>query len=708
MSFLAPLFLVASAAIGIPIFVHLIQRERKRVIHFPSLMFVQRIPYQSVRRRRIRHWALLAMRCAALLMIVTAFARPFLKQEAAAAAAIGGTRELVVLLDHSASMGYGDHWNRAKDAARSAIRSLGANDKATLVLFSRNAEESMRATTDKGRLEGAVNAATVDADSTRFGPALKLAESILSRSNARKRDAVIISDFQRAGWTGSEDVHFPEGDVVSAVSVATPDPNNISVPSVTFARATFSGQERVTVSAGIANKGNAAVADVPVTLEMEGHQVQTQHVKIGANAAASVTFTQFTLDRPIVKGTVRAGTDPLPADNVFHFTVSPAAPVSVLVVDSGTRPESALYLTKALGISTSPAIETEVMPVTRVSPNNFEKRSVIILNDVPFPPAAANGALKAFVARGGGLLIAAGEHTTWPQGETDLMPGTLGPTVDRSAGRGATLGFLDHSHFVFEIFKAPRSGDFSAAQIYRYRTITPRQATPGPATGSNVRLKPDATAPSVPAAGEADRVLARFDDGAVAAAERKVGQGRVIVWASALDDSYSDLPRRPVYLPLVHQFVKYLAQFEPSRSWQTVGQVVDVASLTKARANWIVITPSGKRVTSNGPLELDEQGVYDVRPAGGAVEGTPAQAIAVNIDPAEADLTPMDPAELVAAVTGHAAPAAAPTPTENTALDLIDAEKQQAIWWYLLLAGLLLLAAETVVSNRLSQGERFL
>ena len=705
MSFLAPLFLVASAAIAIPIFVHLIQRERKRVIQFPSLMFVQRIPYQSVRRRRIRHWALLAMRCAALLMIVAAFARPFLKQEAAAAAAIGGTRELVVLLDHSASMGYGDHWDRAKDAARTAIRSLGAGDKATLVLFSRNAEESMRATTDKGRLEGAVNAATVDADSTRFGPALKLAESILSRSNARKRDAVIISDFQRNGWTGSEDVHFPQGDVVSAVSVATPDANNISVPSVTFARAMFSGQERVTVSAGIANKGSAPVADVPVTLEMEGHQVQTQHVKIGANAAASVTFTQFTLDRPIVKGTVRAGTDPLPADNVFHFTVSPTAPVSVLVVDSGTRPESALYLTKALAISTSPAFETDVMPVTRVSPNNFEKRSVVILNDVPFPPAAANGALKAFVQRGGGLLIAAGEHTTWPQGETDLMPGTIGATVDRSASRGATLGFLDHSHFVFEIFKAPRSGDFSAAQIYRYRTVTasPGAAqTPAPAAASNAA--PRAT----PAPSTGDRVLARFDDGAVAAAERKVGQGRVIVWASALDDSYSDLPRRPVYLPLVQQLVKYLAQFEPSRSWQTVGQVVDVASLTKARANWVVVTPSGKRVTSNGPLELDEQGVYDVRPAGGAVEGTPAQAIAVNIDPAEADLTPMDPAELVAAVTGHAAPAAAPTPSENTALDLIDAEKQQAIWWYLLLAGLLLLAAETVVSNRLSQGERFL
>ena len=82
-------------------------------------------------------------------------------------------------------------------------------------------------------------------------------------------------------------------------------------------------------------------------------------------------------------------------------------------------------------------------------------------------------------------------------------------------------------------------------------------------------------------------------------------------------------------------------------------------------------------------------------------------AIAVNIDPAEADLTPLDPRELVAAVTGHATQAAAQqaAPQEMTRE---DAEKRQSLWWYLLFAGLLLLAAETVISNRLSRKEKFL
>src|SRR5881409_238788 len=134
MAFLTPLFLVGLSALAIPVLIHLIQRERKRVVEFPSLMFVRRIPYQSVRRRRIRHWALLMLRAAAIALIVAAFARPFLLQRAVANAVTGGSREVVILLDQSASMGYADHWSKAQDAARRVVRGLGPDDRATVVL----------------------------------------------------------------------------------------------------------------------------------------------------------------------------------------------------------------------------------------------------------------------------------------------------------------------------------------------------------------------------------------------------------------------------------------------------------------------------------------------------------------------------------------------------------------------------------------------
>jgi hypothetical protein len=686
MTFLTPLFLAGLAALTIPVLVHLIQREKKRVVEFPSLMFVRRIPYQSVRRRRIRHWGLLALRLAAIALIVAAFARPFWPQSASATTAASGAREIVILLDHSASMGYGDHWQRAQDAARAAVRGLGVGDRATLVLFAKNAEETMRATSDKVRLESAVTTARVTAGATRYGPAIKLGESILARSPVARREAILISDFQKSGWSGSEEARFPEGMTLSAVSVGK-ETANLSIPSVSFGRAAFSGQERVTVNAGLSNKGDNALNDVPVTLEVDGHEIESKRASVAAHASASLTFTQFTLSGPNVRGIVRAGTDALPADNVFNFVLNPSEPVSIAIVDSGSN-DASLFLSKALAIGTTPTFQIESTAAARVTPATFDKRTVIVLNDTMFPPAGSGGVLKKFVERGGGLLVVAGEHTTWPAGEADLFPGKLGQPVSRMSGRSGSLGYLDYSHPVFEVFKAPRSGDFSAAHMFEYRTVEPAAT---------------------------DRVIARYDDGAVAAVERKVGAGRVIVWTSTLDDTWTDVAVKPIFLPLVQQLARYLAHYEQPQSWFTVGQVLDLNARGRNKPDRVIVTPSGQRLnhglsgeglpSDSGILELNEQGIYEIR-ASGASTARP-EAFAVNLDPAESDLAPMDPQELVAFVTGHAA---AETPEAAAAQEMTreEAERRQSLWWYLMMGGLLLLATETAIANQLSRREKFL
>jgi hypothetical protein len=406
---------------------------------------------------------------------------------------------------------------------------------------------------------------------------------------------------------------------------------------------------------------------------------------VAAHASGSVSFTQSTLVGPNVRGSIRAGTDQLPADNNFHFVLTPSAPVSLVIVDSGDRSAVSLFLSKALAIGSTPAFQVDETTASRMTPTAFDKRAVVVFNDTMFPPAAGGGVLKRFLERGGGLLVVTGDHTTWPQGEADLLPGRLGATVDRTSGRSGSLGYLDYSHPVFEVFKAPRSGDFSAAHIFRYRAL---QSTP------------------------ADRVLARFDDGAIAAAEKKVGAGRAIVWTSTLDDSWTDIGVKPIFLPLVHQLVRYLAQYEQPASWFTVGQVLDLTARAKARADRIVVTPSSERIAqsslgegSEGLLELNEQGIYEIR-ATGAASGRP-EAIAVNLDPAESDMTAIDPRELVAAVTGRATPLTV-QPEQAQEMTREEAERRQSLWWYLLLAGVGLLAAETMISNHLSRKEKFL
>src|SRR3954464_8134562 len=135
MNFLSPLFLAGAAALAIPVLIHLINREKKVVVQFPSLMFLHKIPYKSVRRQKIRHLLLLVLRCLALALFVAAFARPWFDRSHKTGAGASGAREVVILLDRSYSMGYGTRWTSALDKAREIVGAIGPANRATVVFF---------------------------------------------------------------------------------------------------------------------------------------------------------------------------------------------------------------------------------------------------------------------------------------------------------------------------------------------------------------------------------------------------------------------------------------------------------------------------------------------------------------------------------------------------------------------------------------------
>lgn len=682
MGFLTPIFFAGLAALAIPVIIHLIQRERKNVVEFPSLMFIRRIPYESVRRRKIRNWALLMLRLAALALIVAAFARPFLKKPALAAGASGGAREVIILVDRSYSMGYGDRWERAMTAARSAVGDIGAVDRGSIVFFDSGAEVALRSTSDRGRLNAALGDTAPGAGATRYGPALKLAGSLLSESALPRREVVLISDFQKSGWQGAEGVRLPDGATLTTVPITDLATANISVAPVTLQRSMFSGQERVTITGGVFNHSPAPAAGVEVTLEIGGRALQTKSVDVEASGAAAVSFDPFTPPAGTTRGTVRIKPDALPADDTFNFTLSPKQPLKLVIVDrAGSGRDSSLYLARALALGQKPPFDVVVKTAETLTSDDVQRAAVVVLNDAPIPSLTAER-LTAFVARGGGLLVALGERAAWPGNPAELLPASPGAPVDRTKGSAARLGALEYGHAIFEPFRAPRSGDFSGARFYRYRAVTPVD---------------DA------------RILARFEDGAPALLERRIGPGRVLMWTSTFDLEWTDLPLKPVFLPFVHRLATNLAGYSERPAWLTVGDVLDTATeadrTTEAAAarGRVVLTPSGERVTLDGEgpdaLELAEHGFYEVRAADR--EAAPAVTVASNVDLTESNLGAMDPREIAAAATGSAGGASASG--SNAIITDEEHERVQRVWWYLLFAGILLLGTETLMANRLSR-----
>jgi hypothetical protein len=671
MSFLAPLFFIALAGLAIPVLLHLTQREKKQIVHFPSLMFVRRIPYQSVRRRKIHNWLLLMVRVAALALIILAFARPLIQHEAAAP--IGaGSREVVVLLDNSYSMGFGDHWQRATAAAREQFAKLSASDRATLVLFASGADIQMRSTSDKTRFNAVLDTVKPGDAATRYSPALKVAGSIVAESTLPRREVVIISDFQRGGWRGEEGARLPQGVTLTPIAVQNAaDRANLTVTGLSLARSTFSNQERLTVTAVVTNRTERPVAGSNIALETAGLPVANKPLNVEPGGSASVTFDPVTISSKNFKGTVRLADDALNADNSFNFVVSPSEPVRLTIVDRGNAD---LYLTRALSIGDAPRFEAVSRQADAVSDEDLRRSRVVVLNDVDVSANLARRLAK-YVEQGGGLFVATGPRATWPK-DVDLLPAEIGNPVDRSRGDAARIGALEYGHPVFEPFRAPRSGDFSSVPVYGYRNLT---------------------------AAKNAQVLARFDAGAPAVAERRSGSGRVLIWGSTFDVTWSDLPQRSVFLPFVHRAVRHLAGYTEPQPWVTVGQVLDASVAPRgASAQRVVVTPSARRVPiedeGSDVVELSEKGFYELRGDG----NQSITVVAVNVDPAEADLTPIDPKEIVAAAIGGSTGGDG-TPPSGVPLTPEAKEKNQRLWWYLLIVGILLLGVDTLVSNRMAK-----
>jgi hypothetical protein len=674
MQFLAPLFFVALAGLAIPVLLHLTQREKKQIIRFPSLMFVRRIPYQSVRRRKIQNWLLLMVRLAALALIILAFARPFIDSEAVVATGTAA-REVVVLLDTSYSMGLGDHWARAQDAAREAIAGLTAADRGSVVLFGTGAEIQLRSTAEKSGLEAAVTAARPGVTATRYSPALKVAAGILSESTLPRREVVVVSDFQQNGWRGAEGARLPPGATVTPVAIDDPPTQaNLSLTGVTLGRSTFSNQQRIVVTAGVTNRTEIEVTDSSIELEVGGLPIASQSLSVPAGGSASVAFDPVTVTAENTQATVRLAGDALETDNAFRFVLSPQQPIRVTVVDRGDAAR-AQYLDGVLAAVRSPGVDRVSRRPTAVTDDDLRRSAVVILSDVDVPAALARR-LARFVEDGGGLFVATGSRTTWPA-DVDLLPAEIGPPVDRTrGGEAARVGGLEYGHPVFEPFRQPRSGDFTSIPVYFYRDLT---------------------------AVEGAQVLARFDAGTPAVLERRVGRGRVMVWASTLDREWSDLPERPVFPVLVYQSVLHLAGYREAPLWMTVGQVLDATTATpRSRPTpRAVLTPSGRAVPFEDEgaevFELAEQGFYELQ----GEDNEPEVIMAVNVDPAEADVTPMEPDDLAVAAAGGFAGEA--TTADGLPMTPEARERNQRLWWYLLWLGILLLGADTLLSNRMAK-----
>lgn len=660
MAFLAPLFLAALAAVAIPVWVHLTHRERREPVVFPSLMFLQQIPFRTQRHQRIRHWLLFLLRAAAVVLLAAAFARPFVR--GAEAGASEAADHLVLLVDRSASMGARGRWVRALAAAREAVAALPATTRVSLVAFDDRAETLAEPTTDRALFAGALARAHPGAAAGRLAPALRLAGAVLERSGGAGT-IVLVSDFQRGVWSGDAATDMPGGATLRTVDVGDSVLVNTTLAGLVLEPT--AAESRTIVAVRVAATGGA-VRSVPVSLALDGREVQTVTVRVSPGGAAIARFDPVRDPDQPRRARITTPADDYPADDSFDFVLGAPARLGVLVLTRGDAPAGeTVYLRRAFAVARDPAWPVTVRPAGQLRAADLAAARVVVLHDVPFPGAETGRRLLDWVAAGGGLLVALGARGTAGSALADSI------RVDAQArdhGDGAASAAADVAHPLFAAWSGAHGDPFAGVRTWRSRGL-----------------------------GGGGRVLARFDDGTSALTELRWGAGRVVVAATDLANRWSDLPLQPSFVPLMHGAAAYLAGWVPAPPAYVVGDVAEVPRPVGAD-QLVHEQPDGAREpVADAPLvrlALRERGFHQLR--GTAARG--ATLLAANVPPAESDPARVDPAR-VAADLGRGA-GAAPR-AAAAAIAPFERERRQRLWWYVLAAALLVLVAEGVLAHRL-------
>jgi hypothetical protein len=729
---LGPLsFQIGPALIGllaalIPLIIHLSRSRRTKKMRFSTTRFFTDQFLRSYRMSRIREVLLLVCRMALFALLGFGLAQPLLSTPALGALQPGGSRGVVLVLDDSASMSYVEDGatllDRARESAKKLVQGLRPGDSASVILAGRRAGGPLRLfDRPTGRLDDVMQAldgvkpSGLSADLTE---AIAAAETQARAAAADAREIYVFSDLQESSWPDRPLRGDAGGPGIVVVQIRPKKPvSNVGVTAVQLgagrpmAGAPFTVRPLVTVA------GERTEPPV-VQLIVDGKKVGEQKVEMlqGGRWAAPWFHHTFT-EGGWHSGKVEVAADAYPADDARYFAVEVPASVKILAVDGGPssveREDALFFLRRAL--TAAPEGRKSPIEVDAATPDSIANKDLstyplVILADVGRLSPDAVTKLEDYVAAGGGVFFFLGARVDAAfyndnllgAGRRDggLLPGRLlrvqgAAAPAKDSPDVAFIGDADFDHPGLAPFRDPSFGSLVGPSV-AFKALWEIEAPP-------------------------ESVLMKASTGAPLLCEKAVGKGRVLVFTSSPDRSWTNFPIKPAYLPWTHQLAAYLTQGPLGRdAFHRTGDVVELtAEGGEPSAPLRVKKPDGRSAGARWndqtrAMEFDETeqpGVYAVETA----NGKPAGLFAVNTENYESKLVYLD--DSLGGPPGAADRRAKieaglkQSRLANRSVAFVDdpAEAGRAggfgdpnVWVWVLLAVLAVAVAEPTLANRIS------
>ncbi|WP_083842881.1 BatA domain-containing protein [Schlesneria paludicola] len=576
MTFLSMMFVSALPLVAAPIVIHLLFRRQKKVIRWGAMQFL--LDAQRRRRRisRIDDWFLMLLRCAALLFLVLALARPMVR-----AAWVGKAphRDVILVLDVSLTMGRDSGpttpFERLHRKLTEIAKHLTSTDAVHIVLA---ASTPQWQTTEPLAGDSAAFGQLcqrVQRMSPSLGPAdlmgtIEQALAVETGRQSRSRIVTVVTDCRQHGWPADCRIaaarlqqqiagsRFPTVINVVDVGESADRAINIGLEGLETDRVLAGIGETIEFRARLKNYGAIRVESCSLQWSCDGDSFNVSFAEALDPGQTTTVQIQHAFDQ---SGEYAVNChvdyrDELLSDNDAKVILEIRDKVPVLIVGPSERSDpvwdESQYVLAALGnrqqagnsSQDSRFFEAKLVDITEFQSTALSGYAVIVFTVTPPFTDALAERVTQFVASGGGLWLALGMDSDadafnqhFAASEEGLSPVLV----------GAVLGKDDHEETFVTVHPPavthPATGllgdtvrlDIRDAKIFRRYELKANSAT-----------KPS--------------ILLETGDGQILAVERFHGAGRVIIQAFPLTRSWSNMTLCKLFVPYVQEWLRYLSQ----------------------------------------------------------------------------------------------------------------------------------------------------
>jgi hypothetical protein len=660
---IAPLFLLGLLGIGLPIWLHRLETQVTEREQFSTAMFLEPAKKRIHVQRKLKYLLLMALRILFFLILVLAFTRPVFFTPPSALVTEDTTHHVIVV-DTSFSMQEGASFASAVEAARDIVNTMNEDEVASLYTASSGVTTIVPVTDDSNVLIQALSGLSPDNGKQDLGIMVTTMNTLIEESQANFI-MHFISDYQQTGQA----VRFADmiPDVINGrpvtldiVQIRTENVPNWLVDSVLV-------DARNSVEVGI--RGLAIeddVAEKTVVLTINNIEQQRQDITLAGNGITLVDFDNVVFEEGDNRIDIRLlPADSLPGDDVRYTVFDNSPPAPVLLLTASPESLGVTYIRAAL--ETAPrGYEVITQTIDDLDARILQRYPWIVIEDIGAINASLANAISDYISGGGAVLAAAGEASLG----LDTVP-VLGLQVGTARpGRENRnpITMIDSSHPVL----SETSG------------------------WGSVNMQ---TLPVNPTADQ--RILIAQTEDRPVLIESEIGRGRMLLLTTALDNTLSDLPVKPVFVSFMAEAARYLSNENLLVREQVAESFLQLSQAGGASGQ--VFDPDGESLlslsdtTQSQDIRLNKTGYYQVFTPAGEV------LVAVNPDRRESDLTVMD-AQVIQnwqnVVAGTASAGEQNLNPDAGAANAGEEREENEIWRIFLILLVIIVLAESILGNQ--------